>query len=113
MANLVEAWHQHRRQNRSLAAGFVILLVLSAGAFYLLQRTQAASPEDLTNRLLLFVLWYLDISLILILTFILVRNLTRLIAERRRGVLGSRFRTKLVLTYVVLTFVPATFIFLI
>jgi len=113
MANLVEAWNQHRRQNRSLAAGFVILLVLSAGAFYLLQRTQAASPEDLTNRLLLFVLWYLDISLILILTFILVRNLTRLIADRRRGVLGSRFRTKLVLTYVVLTFVPAIFIFLI
>jgi len=113
MANLVEAWHQHRRQNRSLAAGFVILLVLSAGAFYLLQRTQAASPEDLTNRLLLFVLWYLDISLILILTFILVRNLTRLIADRRRGVLGSRFRTKLVLTYVVLTFVPVIFIFLI
>jgi two-component system nitrogen regulation sensor histidine kinase NtrY len=113
MANLVEAWHQHRRQNRSLAAGFVILLVLSAGAFYLLQRTQAASPEDLTNRLLLFVLWYLDVSLILILTFILVRNLTRLIAERRRGVLGSRFRTKLVFTYVVLTFVPAIFIFLI
>jgi hypothetical protein len=105
MANLVEAWNQHRRQNRSLAAGFFILLVLSAGAFYLLQRTQAASPEDLTNRLLLFVLWYLDISLILILTFILVRNLTRLLAERRRGVLGSRFRTKLVLTYVVLTFV--------
>jgi len=113
MANLVEAWNQHRRQNRSLAAGFVILLVLSAGAFYLLQRTQAASPEDLTNRLLLFVLWYLDISLIVILTFILVRNLTRLLAERRRGVLGSRFRTKLVLTYVVLTFVPAIFIFLI
>ncbi len=113
MTNLAEAWNQHRRQNRSLAIGFVILLILAAGAFYLLQRTQVASPEELTNRLLLFVLWYLDISLILILTFILVRNLTRLIAERRRGVLGSRFRTKLVLTYVVLTFVPVIFIFLI
>ena len=113
MANLVEAWHQHRRQNRSLAIGFVVLLILAAGAFYLLQRTQAASPEELTNRLLLFVLWYLDISLILVLTFILVRNLTRLIAERRRGVLGSRFRTKLVFTYVALTFVPVIFIFLI
>jgi two-component system nitrogen regulation sensor histidine kinase NtrY len=113
MTSLAEAWNQHRRQNRSLAIGFVTLLGLATGAFYLLQRTQAASPEELTNRLLLFVLWYLDISLILILTFILVRNLTRLVAERRRGVLGSRFRTKLVLTYVVLTFVPAIFIFLI
>jgi two-component system nitrogen regulation sensor histidine kinase NtrY len=113
MTTLAAAWNQHRRQNRSLVVGFVILLILATAAFYLLQRTQAASPEELTNRLLLFVLWYLDISLILILTFILVRNLTRLLAERRRGVLGSRFRTKLVLTYVVLTFVPAIFIFLI
>jgi two-component system nitrogen regulation sensor histidine kinase NtrY len=113
MTKLVEAWHQYRRQNRFLVAGFLILMVLATGAFYLLQRTQEASPEELTNRLLLFVLWYLDVSLILILTFILARNLTRLVAERRRGVLGSRFRTKLVLTYVLLTFVPAIFIFLI
>ena len=113
MAKLVEAWNQYRRQNRFLIAGFLALLVLSTGAFYLLQRTQAASPEELTNRLLLFILWYLDVSLILILTFILVRNLTHLMVERRRGVLGSRFRTKLVLTYVLLTFVPVIFIFLI
>ncbi|MCJ7755042.1 MAG: HAMP domain-containing protein, partial [Thermoanaerobaculales bacterium] len=63
--------------------------------------------------MLLFVLWYLDISLILILSFILLRNVVRLAVERRSGVLGSRFRTKLVLTYVGLTFVPVILIFLI
>ena len=113
MTRLGAAWTRYRRENRFLVIGFVVLMVLSAGAFYLLQRTQEASPEELTNRLLLFILWYLDISLILILTFILVRNLVRLLAERRSGVLGSRFRTKLVLTYVVLTFLPVIFIFLI
>jgi two-component system nitrogen regulation sensor histidine kinase NtrY len=113
MTRLATAWARYRRENRFLLIGFVVLMVLSAGAFYLLQRTQEASPEELTNRLLLFILWYLDISLILILTFILVRSLVRLLAERRRGLLGSRFRTKLVLTYVVLTFVPVIFIFLI
>ena len=92
---------------------FVFLLILSLGAFYLLERTQVASPKELTNRLLLFILWYLDISLILILSFILTRNIVRLVEERRRGVLGSRFRTKLVSTYVVLTFVPVLLIFLI
>jgi len=106
-------WSRYRRQNRFLLAAFAILLVLSAGAMYLVQRTQAASPQELTNRLLLFVLWYLDISLILVLSFILLRNLVRLAVERRSGVLGSRFRTKLVLTYVGLTFVPVIFIFLI
>ncbi len=107
------AWHRYRRQNRFLVVAFLFLLLLSLGAVYLLQRTQSASPEELTNRLLLFVLWYLDISLILVLSFILVRNLVRLAVESRSGVLGSRFRTKLVVTYVALTFVPVIFIFLI
>jgi two-component system nitrogen regulation sensor histidine kinase NtrY len=88
-------------------------MALSAGAFYLLQRAKESSPEELTNRVLLFVLWYLDISLILSLSFILIRNLVRLAVERRTGVLGSRVRTKLVLTYVGLTFVPVILIFLI
>lgn len=107
------AWNRYRKETRFLVATFIFLLILSTGAFYLLQRANQASPEELTNRLLLFILWYLDISLILILSFVLLRNIVRLAVERRAGVLGSRFRTKLVLTYVVLTFVPVILIFLI
>ena len=113
MSRLSEAWGRYHKENRFLVAVFVFLMVLSSGAFYLLQRAKESSPEELTNRVLLFVLWYLDISLILILSFILIRNLVRLAIERRTGVLGSRFRTKLVLTYVGLTFVPVILIFLI
>jgi len=113
MSRLGDAWRQYHRENRFLVGVFLFLMVLSVGAFYLLQRAQQTSPEELTNRVLLFVLWYLDISLILILSFILLRNVVRLAVERRSGVLGSRFRTKLVLTYVGLTFVPVILIFLI
>jgi len=113
VSRLSEAWGRYHRENRFLVSVFVVLMALSAGAFYLLQRAKESSPEELTNRVLLFVLWYLDISLILVLSFILVRNLVRLAIERRTGVLGSRFRTKLVLTYVGLTFVPVILIFLI
>ena len=98
MGRLSEAWSRHHRENRFLVGAFVFLMVLSVGAFYLLQRAKDSSPEELTNRVLLFVLWYLDISLILILSFILLRNLIRLAVDRRSGVLGSRFRTKLILT---------------
>jgi two-component system nitrogen regulation sensor histidine kinase NtrY len=113
MGRLSNVWRRYHRENRFLVAAFLFLMVLSVGAFYLLQRAQETSPEELTNRVLLFVLWYLDISLILILSFILLRNLIRLAVDRRSGVLGSRFRTKLVLTYVGLTFVPVILIFLI
>jgi len=113
MSRLGDAWRQYHRDNRFLVGAFLFLMALLVGAFYLLQRAQQTSPEELTNRVLLFVLWYLDISLILILSFILLRNVLRLAVERRSGVLGSRFRTKLVLTYVGLTFVPVILIFLI
>ena len=113
MSRLRQAWSRYHRENRALIAAFIFLMVLSVGAVYLIQRAKESSPEELTNRILLFVLWYLDISLILILSFILLRNLLRLAVERRSGVLGSRFRTKLVLTYVGLTFVPVILIFLI
>jgi two-component system nitrogen regulation sensor histidine kinase NtrY len=113
MGRLSDAWRRYHRENRFLVGAFLFLMVLSVGAFYLLQRAQETSPEELTNRVLLFVLWYLDISLILILSFVLLRNLVRLVVDRRSGVLGSRFRTKLVLTYVGLTFVPVILIFLI
>jgi len=113
VSRLLEVWNRYRRENRFLLGVFVSLLALSTGAVYLLQRAQAASPRELANRILLFVLWYLDLSLILILLFVLIRNLVHLAIERRMGVLGSRFRTKLVLTYVGLSLLPVVFIFLI
>jgi two-component system nitrogen regulation sensor histidine kinase NtrY len=113
MSRLRALWDRYHKENRFLLAAFGFLLVLSTGGFYLLQRATEASPEELTNRVLLFVLWYLDISLILVISFILFRNIVRLGIERRSGVLGSRFRTKLVLTYVSLTFAPVILIFLI
>ncbi len=113
MSRLRRLWAEHARETRFVVAAFLFLMALSAGAYFLLQRAREASPEELTNRVLLFVLWYLDISLIVILSFILVRSLLRLAVERRSGILGSRFRTKLVLTYVGLTFVPVILIFLI
>ncbi|HHQ48410.1 MAG TPA: HAMP domain-containing protein, partial [Acidobacteria bacterium] len=113
MSRLKQAWQKHHKENRFLVGTFLVVLLLSSGAVYLLQRAHAASPRELTNRLLLFVLWYLDVTLILVLLFILLRSLIRLSLERRAGVLGSRFRTKLVFTYVALTFIPVIFIFLI
>jgi len=45
------------------------------------------------------------------LTFVLVRNLIKLFAERRLGVLGSKFRTKIVIAGLLLSFLPVIFMF--
>jgi len=45
------------------------------------------------------------------LTFVLARNLIKLFAERRLGVLGSKFRTRLVLAGLLLSFLPVIFMY--
>ncbi len=57
------------------------------------------------------VLSFVNLLLILILLFILFRDLVKLVLERRRKVLGSRFRTKLVLAFLGLSVIPSIFIF--
>ncbi len=46
------------------------------------------------------------------LTFVLIRNLLKLYAETRSGVLGSRFRTKMVIGALLLSLTPTVFLFL-
>src|SRR5213075_684312 len=45
------------------------------------------------------------------LTFVLFRNLIKLFAERRLGVLGSKFRTRLVVGSLLLSFLPVIVMF--
>ncbi len=106
------AWERYRRQTRFLVAVYLLLMVLAGGAFWLFARLRDLPPEELTNRLLVFLLWWFDLTLIAVLLFMLLRNLTKLALERHHGVFGSRFRAKLLLSYLVLIFGPTLLVFL-
>jgi two-component system, NtrC family, nitrogen regulation sensor histidine kinase NtrY len=105
-------WQRYRRQNRFLVALYVVLLVLAGVGYALFSRMAGLPPEELTNRLLTFLLWWFDLTLIAVLLFILLRNFLKLAMERHYGILGSRFRTKLLLSYLVLILAPTGFLFL-
>jgi two-component system nitrogen regulation sensor histidine kinase NtrY len=104
-------WQRYRRQNRFLVGIYGVLLLLAGAGFWLFSRMRGIPPEELTNRLLVFLLWWFDLTLIGILLFILLRNLVKLLIERHHGMLGSRFRTKLLLSYLVLIVVPTALLF--
>jgi two-component system, NtrC family, nitrogen regulation sensor histidine kinase NtrY len=53
----------------------------------------------------------LNIVLLILVIFLVVRNVVKLMLERRRGMLGSRLRTKLVASFVTLTIFPAMVLF--
>jgi hypothetical protein len=94
----------------------IILLVIGVVVLFgiLLSLTSFDLPlsPDSNQQLLVFasltgVIFFLFVAL----TFVLVRNLLKLFAERRLGVLGSKFRTRLVVAGLLLSFLPVIFMF--
>lgn len=101
---------QRRAMLIPLALGILLLfgLVFSQQAFNLKQ----LSPDSAQQTLVLVALSALVFLLLVVLTFVLFRNLVKLYAERRLGVLGSRLRTRMVLGALLLSFAPSITMFM-
>lgn len=67
---------------------------------------------SMATRVLLLVILNLNIIALLTLIFFVVKSLVRLYLERRQRVLGSRFKTKIVLIFVILTSIPSALLFI-
>jgi len=93
-----------------LGIGVTLLfaLVFSQAAFNL----KFLSPDTSEQTLLLTALSAVIFLLLVALSFVLIRNLVKLGAERRVGKLGSKFRTRMVVGALVLSFTPVVFMFL-
>ncbi len=108
---LREKFERRRKDARWVAAAYGVLLLLLTVIYYLVQRGRDLPSILVTNRVLLFVLRNVNALLILIILFVLARNLLKLWLERRSRVLGARFKTKLVATYIGLSLVPVLILF--
>jgi len=104
---------QYRKDPRFVITVPLLLIVAASLVYYFIQRAKELSPEALSSRLLLFVLWNINLLLILGILFVLLRVVVKLVIEWQRGILGSRFRTKLVATYVATSLVPIVLLFLV
>jgi two-component system, NtrC family, nitrogen regulation sensor histidine kinase NtrY len=64
-----------------------------------------------SSHVMFLALLNLNIVLLILVIFLVVRNVVKLMLERRKGMLGSRLRTKLVAAFVTLTIFPAMALF--
>src|SRR5437762_58932 len=96
-----------------------LIIMLAAGSFLLFAILLSESSFDLPfinpsttqQTVFLAALSALVFLLFVTLTFVLARNLIKLFAERRMGVLGSKFRTRLVVGSLLLSFLPVIVMF--
>jgi two-component system, NtrC family, nitrogen regulation sensor histidine kinase NtrY len=93
----------------------VLTVILIAVVTYL--ESQVVRGEifalPVSGNALIFGLININIILIILLIFLIVRNLVKLIYERRRGVIGSKLRTRLVAAFVGLSLIPTVLLFLV
>ncbi len=108
---ILSAEMRRRRRERIIIAvtilGIVLLTFLETSLF---------SKETLVpdfRDVVMFGLININIILVLLLIFLIVRNVVKLVYERRRGILGSKLRTKLVAAFVTLSLVPTFILFLV
>ena len=72
------------------------------------------NKEDLplSTNIFVYGLTSINVILIILLLFLIIRNVVKLFYEHRHGIIGSKLRTKLVATFVGLSLVPTILLFL-
>ncbi|MEK7702011.1 MAG: ATP-binding protein [candidate division NC10 bacterium] len=98
-----------RKRNLLITAGFLLLV----GAANLVDIGVYAPDLPLASNITIFALLNLNLIVLLLLVLLLFRNLVKLWFERRRQVIGAKFKAKLVLSFLALSLAPALLIFLI
>jgi two-component system, NtrC family, nitrogen regulation sensor histidine kinase NtrY len=101
-----------RRKREGLVILATTLMVL-AFAFFELQLPDVSSEYSLGNNIGFFLLINVNVILLGLLVFLVVRNLVKLVFERKRRILGSRLRVRLVLAFIALSLVPTLLLFVI
>lgn len=101
-----------RRKREGLVILITTLMVLLF-AFFEVQAPEISTDYSLINNIAFFLLLNINIILLVLLVFLVVRNLAKLLFERKKGILGSRLRVRLVLAFLALSLVPTLLLFLI
>jgi two-component system nitrogen regulation sensor histidine kinase NtrY len=99
-----------RRKREAFLIPFILLaLVLATFAESKIIRFGSGIP--ISNTILMFLLININLILLLLLIFLVFRNLVKLLYDRKRRVMGSMLRTRLVVGFIALTLAPSIILF--
>ncbi len=93
---------------------FIVLLVsgLALLSTYLVGKSAQFKPDFLA-RVFLYGFTLVNLTMLLVLVFVLGRNLIKLFIERRRSVRGATFKTKLVVIFIGFALLPSALIMIV
>jgi len=104
---------QDRKRRKREGIIFVVVLAIVALVTFVETRLVPFGPQfPISNTILMFILININLLLVILLIFLVVRNLVKLLYDRKRKVMGAKLRTRLVVAFIALTLVPASVLFI-
>ncbi len=112
MQKYLEAQKQDLKRRRKERYIIAFLIVLVSILTYLGTRVfDLGLGLPVSSSILIFALININVILLLLLLFLTMRNLVKLLFERKKKIMGARIRTKLVLAFIILSLLPTIILF--
>ncbi len=102
---------ERRKRKRELFIIIGIAFLVFGITYQMLHLPQLSNQIPVGSNIVLFSIININLILLVLLIFLVVRNLVKLLFDRKRRVLGTRLRTKLVAAFVSLSLVPTMLLF--
>ena len=102
---------ERKRRKREFFLILIILFVVALLTFVESRIIHFGADIAVSNTVLMFILININLLLLILMIYLVFRNLVKLIYDRRRNVLGAKIRTKLVIAFVSLTLLPTIVLF--
>ncbi len=99
---------RRRREQIIIIVSLALILLLTYVESHFFQ---FGSKLPMGSNVLIFALMNINVILLLLLFYLVTRNVVKLIFERKRNIFGHRLRTKLVLTFIALSLLPTIILF--
>lgn len=112
MKDYLEAEKQDLRRRRRERYLIIFLGVVISFLVYLGMRIfHLGQALPFSSSIIAFALININVILLLLLLFLTVRNVVKLLFERKKSIMGAKLRTKLVLAFVTLSLLPTVILF--
>jgi two-component system nitrogen regulation sensor histidine kinase NtrY len=102
---------ERKRRKREFFLILIIMFVVALLTFVESRIIHFGADIAVSNTVLMFILININLLLLVLMIYLVFRNLVKLIYDRRRNVLGAKIRTKLVIAFVSLTLLPTIVLF--
>jgi len=100
-----------RRRKREILLIFFIIVVVVLLTFVESRIIRFGADIPVSNTILMFILININLLLLILLIYLVFRNVVKLLYDRKRKVLGAKLRTRLVIAFMAFSLLPTIVLF--